>query len=197
MIKKLFGKFLKVQSVISEEQRKAFQDKLQTARVKMGTIAVAEGYLSNEQAEEINHKQTQQDRRFGDIAVECGYLTNEQVEEIISKQGNIAMKYYQILCDDGGLTMNEVDANLLSFQKASGFTEEEFDEQSNLKELLRVKENMRIIKFYNSKAKQNSIYITNIIRELSTDILEEEAKYRGVSSVDGELPQYVDKGQDE
>ena len=56
---------------------------------------------------------------------------------------------------------------------------------------------MRIIKFYNSKAKQNSIYITNIIRELSTDILEEEAKYRGVSSVEGELPQYVDKGQDE
>lgn len=75
--------------------------------------------------------------------------------------------------------------------------EEEFDEQSNLKELLSVKENMRIIKFYNSKAKQNSIYITNVIRELSTDILEEEAKYRGVSSVDGELPQYVDKGQDE
>ncbi len=131
MFTQLFGKFLKEQSVISEEQRKAFQDKLQTARVKMGTIAVAEGYLSNEQAEEINHKQTQQDRRFGDIAVECGYLTNEQVEEIISKQGNIAMKYYQILCDDGGLTMNEVDANLLSFQKASGFTEEEFEALKN------------------------------------------------------------------
>ncbi len=126
MFTQLFGKYLNDNSVITASERKSFQEKLQSTRVKMGTIAVAQGLLTNEQAEEINHKQTQQDRRFGDIAVELGYLTNEQVDEIISKQGDTAMKYFQILCDEGGLTMDKIDENLSSFQKASGFTDEEF-----------------------------------------------------------------------
>ena len=126
MFTQLFGKYLNDNSVITDTERKSFQEKFQSTRVKMGTIAVAQGLLTNEQAEEINHKQTQQDRRFGDIAVELDYLTNEQVDEIISKQGDTAMKYFQILCDEGGLTMDKIDENLSSFQKSSGFTDEEF-----------------------------------------------------------------------
>ena len=68
MFIQLFSNYLVGQSVLTIEQRDSFQEEIQKTRVKLGTIAVADGLLTEAQAEEINHQQTQQDRRFGDIA---------------------------------------------------------------------------------------------------------------------------------
>ena len=86
MFIQLFGSYLVEKSVITEEQKVAFQKEMQDTRVKMGTIAIADGLIDEAKAEEINHAQAQQDRRFGDIAVELGYLTEAQISDIIKKQ---------------------------------------------------------------------------------------------------------------
>ena len=112
MFSQLFGKYLVEQS---------------NARVKLGTIAVADGMMTEKQAEEINHLQTQMDKRFGDIAVEQKYLTEDQVSLLLKKQGNVAMKFYQLLTDMGGLTLTEIDRNLSDFQTANGFTANELE----------------------------------------------------------------------
>lgn len=127
MFIQLFGNFLVEKAVITEEQKVSFQKELQDTRVKMGTIAVADGLINEAQAEEINHAQTQQDRRFGDIAIEMGYLTDAQISDIIKKQGDSAMKFYQLLTDKAGIAMNDIEANLEAFKKAQGFTDEELD----------------------------------------------------------------------
>ena len=78
MFIQLFGNFLVEKAVITEEQKVSFQKELQDTRVKMGTIAVADGLINEAQAEEINHAQTQQDRRFGvldtDSSCKWGHL---------------------------------------------------------------------------------------------------------------------------
>lgn len=125
MFTHLFGNFLVEKSLITEEQKVSFQKELQDTRVKMGTIAVADGLINEAQAEEINHAQTQQDRRFGDIAIEMGYLTESQISDIIKKQGDSAMKFYQLLTDKAGITMNDIETNFEEFKKAHGFTDEE------------------------------------------------------------------------
>lgn len=127
MFIQLFSNYLVGQSVITIEQRDSFQAEIQKTRVKLGTIAVAEGMLTETQAEEINHQQTQQDRRFGDIAVELQYLTEAQVTELLSKQGNMAMKFFQLLVDRIGLSMETVTEHLGGFQRANGFTEQELE----------------------------------------------------------------------
>lgn len=127
MFIQLFSNYLVGQSVITIEQRDSFQAEIQKTRVKLGTIAVAEGMLTEAQAEEINHQQTQQDRRFGDIAVELQYLTEAQVTELLSKQGNMAMKFFQLLVDRIGLSMETVTEHLGGFQRANGFTEQELE----------------------------------------------------------------------
>lgn len=127
MFIQLFGNFLVEKAVITEEQKVSFQKELQDTRVKMGTIAVADGLINEAQAEEINHAQTQQDRRFGDIAIEMGYLTDAQISDIIKKQGDSAMKFYQLLTDKAGIAMNDIEANLEEFKKTQGFTDEELD----------------------------------------------------------------------
>jgi CheY-like chemotaxis protein len=127
MFIQLFSNYLVGQSVITIEQRDTFQEEIQKTRVKLGTIAIAEGLLTEEQAEEINHQQTLQDRRFGDIAVELEYLTSDQVTDLLGKQGNVSMKFFQILIDSLGLTMETVTEHLHGFQRAHGFTDEELE----------------------------------------------------------------------
>ncbi len=127
MFIQLFSNYLVEQSVITIEQRNSFQEEIQKTRVKLGTIAVAEGLLTNERAEEINHQQTQQDRRFGDIAIELGYLTENQVSKLLSMQGDFAMKFFQLLIDTLGLTMEAVREYLHDFQKVNGFTDDELE----------------------------------------------------------------------
>ena len=125
MFIQLFSNYLVGQSVITIEQRDSFQDEIQKTRVKLGTIAVAEGLLTEAQAEEINHQQTQQDRRFGDIAIELKYLTEEQVSELLNRQGDESMKFFQLLVDTTDLSMEAVTEHLNGFQKVHGFTDEE------------------------------------------------------------------------
>ena len=125
MFIQLFSNYLVGQSVITIEQRDSFQDEIQKTRVKLGTIAVAEGLLTEAQAEEINHQQTQQDRRFGDIAIELKYLTEEQVSELLNRQGDESMKFFQLLVDTTDLSVEAVAEHLNSFQKVHGFTDEE------------------------------------------------------------------------
>lgn len=127
MFIQLFSNYLVGQSVITIEQRDTFQEEIQKTRVKLGTIAIAEGLLTEAQAEEINHQQTLQDRRFGDIAVELEYLTSDQVTDLLGKQGNVSMKFFQILIDSLGLTMETVTEHLHGFQRAHGFTDEELE----------------------------------------------------------------------
>ena len=87
MFAQLFGKYLTEQSIIKEEIYREILEKQKAVRVRLGTIAVAEGLLSEEQAEEINRLQRQLDKRFGDIAIEKGWLTAEQMDTLLSKQG--------------------------------------------------------------------------------------------------------------
>ena len=127
MFIQLFSNYLVGQSVITIEQRDSFEEEIQKTRVKLGTIAVAEGILTEAQTEEINHQQTQEDRRFGDIAIELGYLNEEQVSDLLSKQGDVSMKFFQLLVNTLGLTVDEISEHLKGFQKAHGFTDEELE----------------------------------------------------------------------
>lgn len=127
MFSQLFGKYLVEQSVVDEGIIDEILAEQMNARVKLGTIAVAEGLLTESQAEEINHLQTQMDKRFGDIAVEQKYLTEDQVGGLLRKQGNATMKFYQLLTDKAGLSMKDIESNLAGFQTSHGFADNEME----------------------------------------------------------------------
>ena len=61
MFSKLFGRYLVEKSVIKEDAYRMILDKQMSVRVKLGTIAVADGLLTEEQVEEINSLQRQLD----------------------------------------------------------------------------------------------------------------------------------------
>lgn len=127
MFIQLFGEYLVNNNVITKDQKDSIQKEVQNARVKMGNIAITEGFLTEEQAEEINHIQAQQDSRFGDVAIEKGYLTAAQIDEIIAKQGDVAMKYFALLTDKAGISPDSIKTELEGFKKAQGMTDDELE----------------------------------------------------------------------
>ena len=125
MFSQLMGNYLVEKGVISEEVKQEILTEQSNARVRLGTIAVAEKMLTEKQADEINHLQTQMDMRFGDIAVDKGYLTSDQVSSLLEKQGNSYMKFIQLVTEKTGLSVGDVEEKVEAFRKERGFTEAE------------------------------------------------------------------------
>ena len=76
MVESIIGSYLVDSGRITQQQLRAALDKMDAVRVKLGLIAVSEGFMTFAQAEEVNRLQAICDKRFGDIAVEKGYLSD-------------------------------------------------------------------------------------------------------------------------
>ena len=125
MFSQFMGNYLADNGVITEEVKQDILREHAGARVKLGTIAVAEKMLTEKQTEEINHLQVQMDMRFGDIAVDKGYLIQEQVGRLLEKQGNGYMKFIQLVNEKTGISIPEIEEYVENFRKERGFTEAE------------------------------------------------------------------------
>lgn len=125
MFSQLFGKYLMEQETITNEELREITGRISDERLKLGTIAVAQGLMTEQQVTEVNHLQIQMDKRFGDIAVERGYLSSEDVGELLSKQGNIYMKFLQILSEIKEITLEACNEMVRQFQRYYGFSDSE------------------------------------------------------------------------
>lgn len=123
----LFGKYLVDKGIITEKAHQQLVKEQADARVKLGTIAVADNYITKEQADEINRLQMVMDKRFGDIAIEKGFLTAQQLDDILAKQGNSFMKFVELVTQDGLMTIDSINENLTAFQKEHGFSQSEME----------------------------------------------------------------------
>ena len=123
MFSQLFGNYLIEKEIIKKEEYAAAIEKQLTVRVKLGTIAIAEGLLTEEEVDTINKLQMQFDKRFGDIAVEKGLLTLEQIGDLLDKQGNPYMQFIESLTECTKLSATVLDKTLMAFQKEKGFSD--------------------------------------------------------------------------
>lgn len=128
MVEYLLGNYLVEAGKITKEQLVSVIENLDSARAKLGLIAVSEGMMTTSQADEVNMLQTVQDKRFGDIAVEKRYLTNEQVEKLLKKQGSVYLSFVQALLDQKLLVMDELDLLINDFKKVNGYSNSDFED---------------------------------------------------------------------
>lgn len=125
MFSQLFGKYLVEKEIIKDADYITAIEKQLSIRVKLGTIAIAEGLLTEDEVETINKLQMQFDKRFGDIAIEKGLLSESEISGLLEKQGNPYMQFIQALTETTGLSPAVLDKTLVSFQKEKGFSDEE------------------------------------------------------------------------
>lgn len=103
---------------------------------------------------------------------------------------------------------SHLDASFKQFKKANKTNQieilnylvdcanEAYLECKTIDDLYEVKEQMNIIKFYNSHAKQNSITVTNAIRKLDHKITQTEAEYKKAKVIENTRTFYQDYGQE-
>lgn len=127
MFVQLFGKYLIENKILSPTILKQIIDKQKTVRVKLGTIAIAEGYMTEEQVTEINEIQKREDKRFGDVAIEMGLLTDEKLKILLSKQGDAYMQFVELLTEMTGLSNRDIEEFLKAYKKDAGFSDAEME----------------------------------------------------------------------
>ena len=127
MFSQIFGKFLVEQNKISGDSMSKALELQQSARAKLGLIAVSEKLITIEQADMINRRQALEDKRFGDIAVELGILTESQVSHILGLQGNPYLVFVQTLTEQGFLSSEEIETELRSYQESLKFSDADME----------------------------------------------------------------------
>jgi len=70
---------------------------------------------------------------------------------------------------------------------------EEYLKCKTIDDLYAVKEQLELIKFYNSEAKQKSITVTNDIRRLDNEITQTEAEFKGEKVIEGTRDIYINR----
>ncbi|MBR6477746.1 MAG: chemotaxis protein CheX [Lachnospiraceae bacterium] len=128
MVESIIGKYLVDSGRITQQQYRTALDKMDAVRVKLGLIAVSEGFMTFAQAEEVNRLQAICDKRFGDIAVEKGYLTDEQVGKLLKRQGDAYLAFIQALEDDKLITVGEVANVMEEFKMNKCLTNTELED---------------------------------------------------------------------
>lgn len=128
MVESIIGSYLVDSGRITRQQFKAALDKMDAVRVKLGLIAVSEGFMTFAQAEDVNRQQAICDGRFGDIAVEKGYLTPEQVGKLLKRQGDAYLAFIQTLEDDRLITIGELSNILEEFKQKNCLTNTELED---------------------------------------------------------------------
>lgn len=130
MFTQLFGHYLLNKKIINADQlRKALEEKNNT-RVKLGALAIDEGYMLAEHVEAVHEAQRTTDKRFGDLAVSMGFLTDFQVGELLAKQKTANIVLGQTLIDLGFMSNKQFEDALADYKANAAFIEEnESDEQ--------------------------------------------------------------------
>lgn len=127
MFSQLFGNYLVNKGIITKDDYKNAIAEQFRRKIKIGVLAVEEGWLTVELTEKINRMQKNCDLRFGELAVEKGYLSQEQVDALLKKQGHTYMHFLEALLDLGKVEIAQIDGAFEAFQKEHGFSAEDMN----------------------------------------------------------------------
>ena len=83
---KFFGEYLVYLELITKEQLGEATNYVDSHNVRLGQLAVDQGFMTTTQADSLNKKQREVDKPFGALAVEHGLLTEEQLNELLDIQ---------------------------------------------------------------------------------------------------------------
>lgn len=133
MYTQFFGNYLLQQGVVNQEQLLKAISRLSETKLKLGTIAMSEGYMTASEADECLYMQTREDKRFGEIAVERGYLTEEQVNELLEKQMSDFLLLGQTLVEDGVFTNADLERLIFDYQADTELYDLEFNVENREK----------------------------------------------------------------
>lgn len=118
-----FGQYLLNKGILTHIQLCEVLQREQSAKVKLGVLAVNAGLMTAAQVEDVHNLQRAKDQKFGALAIQQGYLTSGQVDQLLGSQQEGHLGQIQAIADMGYMTLTEVENALADFRKEYGITE--------------------------------------------------------------------------
>ena len=131
MFSQFIGNYLIENKVITLDNFNSIMRYQDEHRVKLGTIAIAEGLLTQKQTDEINNIQATKDMRFGDIAISKGYLTSDDIDNLLRLQESPHLIFLQALEEIGIMNQEEFAKYVDDFQKIMHMTNSDLNALKN------------------------------------------------------------------
>ncbi len=110
-----FSQFLLVEEIVEAAELNKALESLEVSDQRVGSLAVAAGYMTEKQASDLNKEQIQRDLPFGLLAIEQGLLSENQLQNLLSRQSQQHMQLGQILIRQGVLNEEQVRDALARF----------------------------------------------------------------------------------
>lgn len=126
MFSQYFGHYLLNKTIVTTEQLQKALELQKSTHLKLGVLAINEGFMSATQVEETHQKQMQMDKRFGEIALQLGYLTEPQLSQLLAAQKESHLVLGQVLVDENILTLEQLSEALSSYKRDHSLSDEQF-----------------------------------------------------------------------
>lgn len=171
MYTQFFGNYLLEKDIITTEQLLDALQEQSKVHLKLGTLAIHEGYMTAGEVDNIIIMQTHQDKKFGELAIEEGYLTEEQVNALLEAQKPDYLLLGQALIEKGILTNTQFENILIEYQSdneiynldLTDFQKKKFDEMIHgLSDYIDELQSKRLVEYL-------QLLITNLIRFIGND----------------------------
>ncbi|MEG6586232.1 hypothetical protein [Dendrosporobacter sp. 1207_IL3150] len=126
LLNQYFGQYLLNKQILSAKQlREAFAFE-NSAKLKLGVLAINAGLMNASQVEEVHELQKAKDKKFGELAIEAGYLSLAKLEELLEVQRSRQMSLSQAVVDLGFLDLAQLEKALADYKNESKFTNDQW-----------------------------------------------------------------------
>lgn len=130
MYAQFFGNYLLERNAVTRKQLIDAMKQMASEEVKLGALAIHEGYMTASEVDNIVIMQTHQDKRFGELAIKEGYLTPEQVSELLKKQPPSFLLLGQILVERGIINNSELENLIVDYESYNELSDFDFSDET-------------------------------------------------------------------
>lgn len=194
MFNQYFGNFLLEKKIITAKQLKEVLELQKLVRVKIGVLAIDNGFMNAKEVLEVHKLQSIKDKKFGEIAIEEGYLTKEKLEELLRKQKKSMVLLGQALINKGYITFQRYEEILIQFKDESGFSFEEFNaiRNNNLEKIVPMFVKIQEGSLSTILHKYIQLFVRNIARFIDVDVVLGKAEKIDSKAFDNLVYQKID-----
>ncbi len=107
--------------------------RVNSSKIKLGTLALSEGYMTAAEIDEVLYRQTLEDKKFGEIAIDFGYLTEEQIKYLLDQQVSDFMLIGQLLVEDDCFSYDELERIIFDYKNENEIYDLELSVDNNEK----------------------------------------------------------------
>jgi len=193
MFTQFFGNYLLENSYISIDQLLKGLNFQSEVKLKLGVLAINEGYMTSAQVDKVHHMQKRVDKRFGTLAVDMGYMEDIEVNKLLKSQKQGYLVLGQALVDLGYISMQKFEKALDNYKKEYKIDFTDFTKLQNEKMLQIVEDFYKFDSFDNAiiYTKYVSLLFRNIIRFIGDDFTPLRARKIDEISASNTAVQYI------